>query len=43
MEYGAAHLKHATLRMMPHAGHMVQMEAAEQVNSAIVEFLRAAK
>lgn len=43
MEYGATHLQHATLRMMPHAGHMVQMEASDEVNRAVVEFVKGAK
>jgi pimeloyl-ACP methyl ester carboxylesterase len=41
MEYGTSHLPHSRLVMMPHAGHMVQMEASEGVNAAITEFCRA--
>ena len=43
MEYGRAHLRNAHLRMMPHAGHMVQMEASVDVNAAIIEFCTAGK
>jgi len=43
MEYGRTQMPHAALRMMPHAGHMVQMEACDDVNAAITEFCRAAK
>lgn len=40
MEQGAATLKDTKLVMVPDAGHMVHIEKPEEVNEAVIEFLR---